>query len=74
SISGGLGFIVMNDRAGRGTLSTSRISGIYSYQQAVSRKFSIKAGFEATYFQKALDWSQLTFGDMIDPRKGFIYE
>ena len=35
SISGGLGFIVMNDRAGRGTLSTSRISGIYSYQQAV---------------------------------------
>ena len=30
-----------------------RISGIYSYQQAVSRKFSIKAGFEATYFQKA---------------------
>ena len=74
SISGGLGFIVMNDRAGRGTLSTTRISGIYSYQQAISRKFSIKAGFEATYFQKALDWSQLTFGDMIDPRKGFIYE
>jgi type IX secretion system PorP/SprF family membrane protein len=73
SISGGLGLIVMNDRAGRGTLSTSRISGIYSYQQAVSRKFSIKAGFEATYFQKALDWSQLQFGDMIDPRKGFIY-
>ncbi len=74
SISGGLGFTVMNDRAGRGTLSTTRISGIYSYQQAVSRKFSIRAGFEATYFQKALDWSQLTFGDMIDPRKGFIYE
>ena len=73
SISGGLGLIVMNDRAGRGTLSTSRISGIYSYQQAVSRKFSIKAGFEATYFQKALDWNSLTFGDMIDPRKGFIY-
>ena len=74
SISGGLGFVVMNDRAGRGTLSTTRVSGIYSYQQAISRKFSIKAGFEATYFQKALDWSQLTFGDMIDPRKGFIYE
>ncbi|HCZ08583.1 MAG TPA: hypothetical protein DHV07_05650, partial [Flavobacteriales bacterium] len=34
SISGGLGFVVMNDRAGRGTLSTTRVSGIYSYQQA----------------------------------------
>nr|MDQ3100635.1 PorP/SprF family type IX secretion system membrane protein [Bacteroidota bacterium] len=26
-----------------------------------------------TYFQKSLDWSKLTFGDMIDPRRGFIY-
>jgi type IX secretion system PorP/SprF family membrane protein len=74
TISGGLGLIVMNDRAGRGTLSTTSVSGIYSYQYAVSRKFSVKAGFQATYFQKSLDWSRLTFGDMIDPRKGFIYE
>jgi type IX secretion system PorP/SprF family membrane protein len=49
------------------------VSGIYSYQQPISRKFSIKAGLQASYFQKTLDWSQLTFGDMIDPRKGFIY-
>lgn len=74
SISGGLGFTAMTDRAGRGTLTTERFSGIYSYQQAVSRKFSIRAGFEATYFQKRLDWGQLTFGDQIDPRYGFIYE
>ncbi len=74
TISGGLGLLVTNDRAGKGTLSTTTISGIYSYQQAISRKFSLKAGFQATYFQKSLDWSKLTFGDMIDPRKGFIYE
>jgi type IX secretion system PorP/SprF family membrane protein len=74
TISGGLGLLVTNDRAGKGTLTTTTVSGIYSYQQAISRKFSLKAGFQATYFQKALDWSKLTFGDMIDPRKGFIYE
>jgi len=74
TISGGLGLLVTNDRAGKGTLTTTTISGIYSYQQAISRKFSLKAGFQATYFQKSLDWSKLTFGDMIDPRKGFIYE
>lgn len=74
TISGGLGLLVTNDRAGKGTLATTTVSGIYSYQQAISRKFSIKAGFQATYFQKSLDWSKLTFGDMIDPRKGFIYE
>lgn len=73
TISGGLGLLVTNDRAGR-TLNTTRVSGIYSYQQAISRTFSLKAGFEATYFQKSLDWSQLQFGDQIDPRKGFIYE
>ncbi len=74
TISGGLGLIVMNDRAAQNTLNTTTVSGIYSYQQPINRKFSIKAGFQASYFQKSLDWSKLTFGDMIDPRKGFIYE
>ncbi|MBL7942459.1 MAG: type IX secretion system membrane protein PorP/SprF [Flavobacteriales bacterium] len=74
SIQGGLGIIVLNDRAAQSTLQTTTLSGIYSYQQPISRKFSIKAGLQATYFQKSLDWSKLTFGDMIDPRKGFIYE
>jgi type IX secretion system PorP/SprF family membrane protein len=74
TVSGGLGIMVMNDRAAQNTLNTTTVSGIYSYQQAINRKFSIKAGFQASYFQKSLDWSKLTFGDMIDPRKGFIYE
>ncbi|MFT5183135.1 MAG: type IX secretion system PorP/SprF family membrane protein [Flavobacteriales bacterium] len=74
TIQGGLGLIAMHDRAGKGTLNTTSLSGIYSYQQPVNRYFSIKAGLQATYFQKSLDWSKLTFGDMIDPRKGFIYE
>lgn len=72
-IMGGLGLLVTSDQAGKGTLNTTTVSGIYSYTQAVSRKFSIKAGFQATYFQKSLDWNKLTFGDMIDPRRGFIY-
>jgi len=72
-LSGGLGLLVTNDHGGKGTLNTTTVSGIYSYQQAISRKFSIKAGFQATYFQKSLDWSKLTFGDQIDPRRGFIY-
>ncbi len=72
-IMGGLGLLVTSDQAGKGTLNTTTVSGIYSYTQAISRKFSIKAGFQATYFQKSLDWNKLTFGDMIDPRRGFVY-
>ena len=73
SIQGGLGLVVMHDQAGQNTLSTTNISGMYSYQQAVSRKLSIRAALQASYLQKALDWSNLTFGDMIDPRRGFVY-
>lgn len=71
---GGLGLLVVSDQAGQGTLQTNRVSGMYSYQLKVSRSFSIRAGFEATYFQRSLDWNKLTFGDMIDPRRGFIYQ
>jgi type IX secretion system PorP/SprF family membrane protein len=40
----------------------------------VNREFTVKAGFEASYRSLSLDWSNLTFGDMIDPRRGFIYQ
>lgn len=50
-IMGGLGLLVTHDQAGKGTLNTTTVSGIYSYQQAISRKFSMKVGFQATYFQ-----------------------
>lgn len=73
SLYGGLGLLVTNDQAAK-TLSTLNVSGIYSYQIKVSRKFSVRVGFQATYFQKKLDWSKLTFGDMIDPRRGFVYQ
>jgi type IX secretion system PorP/SprF family membrane protein len=73
ALSGGLGLLVWNDRAGEGTLTTTNVSGIYSYQIPVTRRFSIKAGIQATWAQKKVDWSKLTFGDMIDARRGFIY-
>jgi type IX secretion system PorP/SprF family membrane protein len=73
-ISGGLGGIVYQDNAGNGTLSTTYIGAMYSYTLPVNREFSLKFGLEAAYMEKKVDWSQLTFGDMIDPRYGFIYE
>lgn len=70
SLSGGLGFLVTRDEAGQGTINTTNISGIYSYQLAL-RKVSVRAGFQATYAQKSLDWSKLTFGDQITLHSGF---
>lgn len=72
-IHGGVGLIATSDNAGRGVLRTTNIGGIYSYLLNVRRDFSLKFGFQATYFQKTIDWSKLTFGDMIDQRRGFVY-
>ena len=73
SVNGGLGIIVSQDRSGAGNLNTSHASVLYSYHLPVNRKISIKAGFEASYRMITLDWTNLTFGDMIDPQYGFIY-
>jgi len=72
-LNGGLGFIVMQDNAAQ-TLKTLRASAIYAYSINVTRKFTVNLGAEATFFQKSLDWNKLTFGDMIDPRRGFVYQ
>ncbi len=74
AVSGGLGFYVLNDNAGRGTLRSFSINAIYSYQIALSDQVQMVAGFQGSYFQRSLDWGSLTFGDQIDPRRGFIYE
>lgn len=73
ALNGGLGLMVLHDRAGAGTLNTTNVNLMYSYQIPVNRKFSIRTGFQATYLQKNVDWNSLTFGDMIDPRRGFVY-
>ena len=72
SLYGGLGVLVYNDRAGEGSLSTTSASLIYAYRGEISNRFSIKAGFQATYTQKSIDWEKLTWPDMINARYGFV--
>lgn len=74
NISGGVGIVAMHDQQGQGTIQTSMIGASYSYYLKVNRKFRLMFATQAAYYQKYLDWSQLTFGDMIDPRRGFIYQ
>lgn len=71
-IGGGIGLQAWYDRAGDGELSTVDFSGIYSYHLNVTRTFAIKAGLEASYMQRSIDFSKLRFGDQIDARLGFV--
>lgn len=73
AISGGLGLQVMQDDQAHGTLKSTSVNLIYSYLLPVTREFSIKLGLEAGFFQKTLDKTKLNFGDMIDARRGFVW-
>jgi type IX secretion system PorP/SprF family membrane protein len=73
-IHGGVGLQLMRDQAGEGVLNTTSAAFMYSYQFKATRNFSVRAGFQATVVQKSLNVSNLRFGDMIDARRGFVYQ
>lgn len=74
SINGGFGAMLMHDQQGKASIQTSTLALFYSYHLKVNRKFTMLFGARAAWMQKFLDWDKLTFGDMIDPRRGFIYQ
>lgn len=71
AIAGGLGVIVTSDKAGEGVLNSTSASLIYAVRIQLTREWFLKAGIQAGFFQKSLDWSKLTFGDQINPKWGF---
>src|SRR5690606_38111095 len=73
ALSGGIGVLVTSDDQASGVLRTTNASFLYSYQAVINREFSLKFGLQATYMQKALDINRLHFGDMIDYRRGFVW-
>ena len=72
ALSGGVGLLAVQDEAANGQLSLTEVSGIYSYHMEVTRHFSVLFGAQATFRQRMLDWSNLTFPDQIDPFWGFV--
>jgi type IX secretion system PorP/SprF family membrane protein len=72
-LQGGLGVRVMRDEAGQATITSHNVTFMYSYQLKLSRKVTMRFGAEVGFLQRKLDRSNLTFGDMIDDRYGFVY-
>ena len=73
SVSGGIAVMVTNDMAGGNTINWSTLNLVYSYHWKLSRKFQVLLGAQGTWNQKFINWSELSFGDQIDPRRGFVY-
>jgi type IX secretion system PorP/SprF family membrane protein len=76
AIGGGVGAQVWRDRAGDGKLTTTYISGLYSYDIHIKDEsrdyFIIKAGIQASVFQRSIDFSKLRFPDEFDAKRGYL--
>lgn len=72
NINGGFGVLAVHDVQAQ-TINSSQLGVMYSYHLRINREWTMNFGAKANYWVKTLDWDKLTFGDMIDPRRGFIY-
>lgn len=59
----GLGFIFLRDNAGSGKLVTTQAGLNYSYRIPVTHNFHIQPGIQFQYFQRKINFNELTFAD-----------
>jgi len=62
-----------HDAAGGGIIKTTNVGLGYAQKIKLGDHFLIQVAGEAVYFQKSIDWTKLTFGDMIDPATGHVF-
>lgn len=65
-IKSGVGFSVISDKSGGGTLQHLNIGATYMYKVVLKNDFQLKIGVETALGQNRLDWTKLVFGDMLD--------
>jgi type IX secretion system PorP/SprF family membrane protein len=68
----GISIQVFTDNSA-GTLFKREVDLGYSKTITIGEGHHLTAGVQMAFFQKRIDIDKLTFGDMIDPRTGFVY-
>ena len=64
-IRSGVGFSVISDSSGQGTLQHLTVGATYMYKVLLKGDYQLKIGIETAFGQNRLDWSKLVFGDML---------
>lgn len=73
-VRGGIGLVFQNNISPQGILQNKHIGLIYSQQiKLFGGKIIIAPALQFSFLQYSLDWSKLSFGDQIDPRRGFVW-
>jgi type IX secretion system PorP/SprF family membrane protein len=68
----GVGVLINRDREGILGLSSTSISLIYSYDLRLTKGLSFRPGFQASIYNRAINFDRLTFGDQFDPATGQV--
>jgi len=61
----GIGIQLFNDRAGLGSLTTTKVSLLYAYEAKINKKIIARGGLSMGSVQRKVDFSNLTMGDQI---------
>lgn len=64
-VNSGIGFYVLQDKAGTSALKTTQGALNYAYRFTVAKKTEIRAGINIGYTMKSLDYSRLVFNDQL---------
>jgi len=64
-LNSGIGFTVMQDRAGTAGLTHTQIGASYAYHFKINKFAEIRAGANLSYNMKRIDFSKLRFNDQI---------
>ena len=65
-LDGGVGLHVLQDEQGDGTISTTMMSGMYSNSLSLTRELVLKVGFQLSFVERKLNYSNFTFPDQTD--------
>lgn len=71
-INGAIAVLATHDVAGEGLLTTSTLSGIYTYRVELNRHVTLQMALEGEYINRRIDFSKLRFADQIVATRGFV--
>lgn len=68
----GVGFMIMRDTEGQAGLNSTSVALQYAYQLYLTDWLSFRPGFQVAWFNRNVNFSDLTFGDQFNPVTGEI--
>ncbi len=68
----GIGALVTRDREGVLGLQSISLTLQYAYNLEITKGLSFRPGFQASIYNRSVNFTKLTFGDQFDPNTGLV--